>query len=334
MVSYPPDASASSNAVPRQQAASEPPATTGTWFLLVNPSSGNGKGQRLRARVEARMAKAGILAGSAASQGPGHLQQLAAEAIARGHIRLAMLGGDGTANEVLNGVMGQQLVPSRDVALGMISVGTGNDWTKTTGMRRHPEAAVEDLASGREVLHDVGRIAYGEAYAQSRYFINIAGAGFDGDVTYRAASWSGWGKGSKWSYWISILSGLFRYRHSQVALEVDGKLYRHKTLTLAIGIGRFNGGGMMQLPQAAYDDGLLDATLIGEMSKSAMVRNLPRMLDGSFVQLDAVHQWRGKQFTLQSDPPVWLEVDGELLGHTPARIECLARAVRVVVPEP
>lgn len=306
---------------------------TGTWFLLVNPASGNGKGQRMRQRVETAMEKAGILAGSAASEGPGHLKALAMEALAQGHLRLAMLGGDGTANEVLNGVMAQDTVPSRDVSLGMVSVGTGNDWTKTTGVRRHPETAVQDLALGHEVLHDVGRVAYGEGFRQQRYFLNIAGAGFDGDVTHRAASWNGWGKGSKWSYWISILSGLFRYRHSQLRLEVDEVAHHHKALTLAIGIGRYNGGGMMQLPDAEYDDGLLDATLIGELSKAAMVRNLPRMLDGSFVQLDAVHRWRGKRFELSSDPPVWLEVDGEVLGKTPARIDCLARAIRVVVPE-
>lgn len=317
----------------QEQAAPSSKAKTGTWFLLVNPASGNGKGKRMQLRVEAHMRRAGILAGSAASEGPGHLKALAMEALAHGHVRLAMLGGDGTANEVLNGVMAQDKVPSRDVSLGMISVGTGNDWTKTTGMLRHPEAAVDALAKGHEVLHDVGLVAYGESYAQQRYFLNIAGAGFDGDVTHRAASWNGWGKGSKWSYWISILSGLFGYRHSALHLEVDGLEHHNKALTLAVGIGRYNGGGMMQLPDAQYDDGLLDATLIGEMSKWAMVRNLPRMLDGSFVHLDAVHRWRGKAFVLNSNPPVWLEVDGEVLGKTPATITCIPRAVRVVVPE-
>jgi YegS/Rv2252/BmrU family lipid kinase len=307
------------------------PPDPGGWFLLVNPASGNGKGARLRPVAERALRERDLLAGSAASEGPGHLMALAGRALDAGHRRLAMLGGDGTANEVLEGVM-RHAVDARGVTLGMLPVGTGNDWARTLGLPRRVPEAVGVLAAGRAVPHDVGHVAWGEGFARTRHFLNIAGAGFDGDVTHRVADWSGWGKGSKWSYWASIVAGLFRYRHTRLRLDVDGRTAEHRALTLAVGICRYNGGGMMQLPDARYDDGLLDVTLIGEMSTAAMVRHLPAMLDGSFVRLDAVHRWRGERVALESDPPVWLEVDGEVLGRTPARIGCLPGAVRVALP--
>lgn len=282
--------------------------------------------------VQAAMKRSGILAGIAVSEGHGHLTTLAAEAVRQGHRRLAMLGGDGTANEVLNGVFAQEEIPPGEVALGMISVGTGNDWMRTIGMPVQPEEAVAALARGKTAHHDVGQIWYGKPEEKLRYFINIAGAGFDGEVTRRVQGWKGWLAGRKLSYWLTILRTLFDYRHTEITLTVDGQQHRVQGLTLAVGICRFNGGGMMQLPQAQFDDGLLDTTLIGRMGTWEMVWRLPLMLDGSFVRLHSVQQFRGTEILLDSDPPIWLEADGEVLGRTPARITCLPAGIRVAVP--
>ncbi len=302
------------------------------WLLIVNPASGNGKGKRMLPVVKKIMQEAGLLAAAVVSEGPGHLLEIGADAIRQGHRRLALLGGDGTANEVLNGIFSQEEVPSTDITLGMLSVGTGNDWMRTIGMPTDPRQAVAALSGGRTRMHDVGQVIYGQpGQERLRYFLNIAGAGFDGEVTRRVQGWKGWLAGRKVSYWITILRTLFDYRHTRIVLDIDEQHVELTALTLAAGICRYNGGGMMQLPQAEYDDGLLDLTVIGKMSTLAMVYRLPSVLDGSFTRLDTVHTYRGKSIHLHSSPPVFLEADGEVLGHSPAKITCLKQAIGVVI---
>jgi YegS/Rv2252/BmrU family lipid kinase len=302
------------------------------WFLIVNPASGSGKGKRLQPTVESQMRQAGIFGGVAVSKGPGDLARLAAEAIGQGHRRLALLGGDGTANEVLNGVFSQEEVPTTAITIGMLSVGTGNDWMRTIGMPKSTAEAIAVLARGQSRLHDVGQVWYGAPEPRLRYFLNIAGAGFDGEVTRRVQGWKGWLAGRKLSYWVTILRTLFDYKHTEVSMTVEGEQHRITALSLAVGICRYNGGGMMQLPNAAFDDGLLDVTVIGKMSTLEMVYRLPLMLDGSFTRLPSVHTYRAASLELDSTPGIWLEADGEVLGRTPARLSCLPLAIRVVVP--
>ncbi len=302
------------------------------WFLIVNPASGSGKGKRLQPKVERAMRQAGIFGGVSVSRGPGDLARIAAEAIGLGHRRLALLGGDGTANEVLNGVFSQEEIPTTDIALGMLSVGTGNDWMRTIGMPKSLEEGIKALARGNTRLHDVGQVWYGAPEQKLRYFLNITGAGFDGEVTRRVQGWKGWLAGRKLSYWVTIVRTLFDYKHTQVAIQLEGKEHQITALSLAVGICRYNGGGMMQLPEAAFDDGLLDVTVVGKMSTLEMVFRLPLMLDGSFTRLSSVHTFRTKELRIRSEPGIWLEADGEVLGCTPARVTCLQEAIWVVVP--
>ncbi|MBI1192103.1 MAG: YegS/Rv2252/BmrU family lipid kinase [Bacteroidetes bacterium] len=318
-----------------QNASSRQTAAGGAereWFLIVNPASGSGKGKRLQPKVERAMRQAGIFGGVSVSQGPGDLARIAAEAIGLGHRRLALLGGDGTANEVLNGVFSQEEIPATDITLGMLSVGTGNDWMRTIGMPKAPEEGIKALARGNSCLHDVGQVWYGAPEQKLRYFLNITGAGFDGEVTRRVQGWKGFLAGRKLSYWVTILRTLFDYQHTQVVVQLEGQEHRFTALSLAVGICRYNGGGMMQLPEAAYDDGLLDVTVVGKMSTLEMVYRLPMMLDGSFTRLASVHTFRAAELHLDSEPGIWLEADGEVLGRTPARVTCLRQAIRVVVP--
>ncbi len=311
---------------------SSPSGAAKDWFLIVNPASGAGKGRRMMPQVQQTMRNAGILAGAAISEGPGHLTAIAVDAVRQGHRRLALLGGDGTANEVLNGVFAQEEVPTTDIVLGMLSVGTGNDWMRTIGMPKVPEHSIAALARGKTRFHDVGQIWYGAPQEKLRYFLNIAGAGFDGEVTRRVQGWNGWLAGRKISYWLTILRTLFDYRHTQITLRIDGVEHKTTALSLAAGICRYNGGGMMQLPNAQFDDGLLDVSVIGKMSTLEMVYRLPMVLDGSFIRLSSVQTFQGKEIVIRSSPEVYMEVDGEVLGKTPARITCLPGAIQVIVP--
>lgn len=284
--------------------------------------------QQVKTWLEARNRLAGVSVTARAGQMP----DLTQEAVAKGHRNLLILGGDGTANEVANGIMTQAICPSDEITLGVIGVGTGNDWLRTLGISTKVDQALQVLDKGVIAKHDVGLVSWGADEEHRRYFVNIAGSGFDGEVTLGVANQKGWMAGTKFAYWKHIVRSLFSYKRTQLRLQVGREDLEMETLTLAVGVCRYNGGGMKQCPDADYSDGLLDVTLIGKMSTAEMVMRLPMMLNGSFVKLPQVHRWTGEEVRISSHPEVWLEVDGEVLGQTPGVVRCLKQRLRVLVP--
>jgi YegS/Rv2252/BmrU family lipid kinase len=282
--------------------------------------------------LEKALKAANLLDEVRVSSKAGELIDIAQELGHNGYRKFLILGGDGTAHEVLHGLMSSDDLDAREFKLAMMSVGTGNDWMRTIGLPGDMHELLETLKKPEFKQHDAGLIHF-EDGTPSRYFLNIAGAGFDGKVTADVASRRGFLAGSRLSYWWSIFTILFSYRHTKLTVKHSSKTDEFKALTLAAGICRYNGGGMMQLPQASFQDGLLDVSIIGHMSTLAMVYHLPKMLDGSFVKLDVVRQYRANRIRIESDPAIWVEADGEILGKTPVDIECIPNAFQVLIPK-
>jgi diacylglycerol kinase family enzyme len=143
------------------------------------------------------------------------------------------------------------------------------------------------------------------------------------------------GKGGTLSYLFNIFTGLFQYRNTHFDIDVDGKrVFGGKVLSMNLGICRFNGGGLMQVPGAIPDDGLLDVTVIKGISKFRIITNVAKLYDGSFIKLRFVDQYRCKTCRIVSRPAgiVLLEADGESLGHSPLEFSVLSRSVRFIIP--
>jgi diacylglycerol kinase family enzyme len=126
------------------------------------------------------------------------------------------------------------------------------------------------------------------------------------------------------------VSSLFQYKSTQAKWWVDGEAHEGSLFSAAIGNGRFNGGGMMQAPEASLTDGLLDLTVIGHLSKAAVVRNLGRLYKGTFVSHPAVRQFKAKKIRFEGTPPLLFECDGEILGTGNVEFEVLPKAFRTV----
>ena len=213
----------------------------------------------------------------------------------------------------------------------MITVGTGNDWGKLFGIPLHYEKSIQIIREQKVRLQDAGIVYYYHGTVRDkRYFINIAGLGFDAVVVKRTNIQKDKGKKGKAVYLLNLLKSLLFYSHTSTSVEIDGKIIRNDVFTISIGIGRFSGGGMMQTPKAIPDDGLFDITIIKKMRKGEVIRSLKMLYDGSILDHPKIEGYTGKDILIDSDPLIHVEADGESLGHSPIEFKILPKSINIV----
>lgn len=303
------------------------------FLVVVNPNAGIGKGGRDWGRISGLLESHGIAYQAVFTENPGHAIKLVAENVKAGFRKLIAVGGDGTMNELANGIFAQQECPGADISLGMIPVGTGNDWVRTYQIPMSYQEAIRIIRTGHTILQDAGIVDYHKGEKrQSRYFLNMAGLGFDGLVAQKTNDDKARGRGNPLLYLKHLLSSLFDYTSCQTTIVVDGREIKARLFSLGIGIGQYNGGGMRQAPDAKTDDGLFDLTIIKEISKWSVIRNVRRLYNGTIKEHKQVESLTGKRISIVCERPILLEADGESLGHSPLEFDILPQSLRVIVP--
>lgn len=305
---------------------------SGEWFVIVNPNAGRKKGEKDWLEIAALLNDAGIKFTNVFTEHPNHAVKLARKYIEAGFKKIIVVGGDGTLNEVVNGVFTQTKYPTKDIILSMIPVGTGNDWGRSFNIPTNYKKAIELIAREKTFVQDVGKVQYiSKDLLKQRHFINMAGLGFDAMVTRRTNKVKREGKSGPFSYLISLFSSLINYNHKKVKIKMDDAELKADVFTMSVAICRFNGGGMMQAPNAIPDDGLFDVTVITRLSRLLVIRSVKKLYDGSFLKMPQVKTFRSQKVEIESDPPMYLETDGESLGHTPMSFEVVPLSIQVVV---
>ena len=254
------------------------------------------------------------------SDGPGDATRIAREAADRGDDMVVVAGGDGTVNEVIQSLAGSP------TALGFLPYGTVNVWAREIGLPLVPSDAALSLVNGRIEILDLG-------LANDRYFLLMAGIGFDGEVVRRAR------KLERYKHRFGILpyaamaaTATVLYRGVDVELRYDGVIRRVQALMLVLGNTRLYGGRYHFTPDAVATDGLLDLCIVKGHGPLALVRqSLPILIAGSTVFSD-VETFRVSELTVRGNVPAPLQLDGELMGSTPTHFTVAPRAIRVVVP--
>jgi diacylglycerol kinase (ATP) len=239
-----------------------------------------------------------------------------------------VVGGDGSVNEVVNGVAEQ-----RGFELAVIPRGTGWDFVRTFGIPRDLDGAVAVALNGVAREIDLGLVSYRAwSGADARaYFANVASAGISGAIAQRANETSK-ALGGRISYYWATLAVFVRWQTGELRVSVDGEVRRGKMIDVVVANGRFLGGGMMMCPEAEPDDGLFDALLIGDVTKRDLLFVLPKTYRGKHLPHPRLELLRGSVVTVESDEPLPIELDGEQPGTTPARFEVVLRALRLRVP--
>ncbi len=300
------------------------------WFVIINPVSGRNKGRKLWHKVKPLLTEGGILFEFALTEYIDHAGEISAKAANSGIVNFLILGGDGSANDVINGICNSG-IDINLFTIAMLSAGTGNDWVRTIGKCNSLQTIADSLKQKNTFLHDIGKCRYYKNEMEfTRFFINIVGLGFEGHVAKRLMEEKSIFRGTKLQYQIAILRSLFIYKHTQMRITVDGITSQLTTLSIAAGIGKYNGGGLKQLPDSKFDDGLLDMTVIGNMSKFKMVMSLPKLQSGSHTKMKEVKTFRGKEIKIESTPPVFIDADGEYLGTTAIQINIVNKGIQIL----
>ena len=297
--------------------------------FLVNPASAAGATGRRWPEIAHRAAAAGLSGDALLSERQGHLTELAREAAAGGARLLVVVGGDGSVNEVVNGIGGLSDPPD----LAIIPRGTGWDFVRTFRIPRKVEDAVAVALGGgvREV--DVGRAVYRtwDGAQAETLFANVASAGMSGAIAQRANETTK-ALGGKASYLLALVAVFARWSANEMRVTVDDEERRGRMFDVIVGNGRYFGGGMKICPEASPDDGLLDVLTIGDVTKRDLVLTMPRIYRGTHLPHPKAELLRGAVVTVDADAPVPIELDGERPGTTPASFDLLPRRLRLRVP--
>ncbi|MDD2277701.1 MAG: diacylglycerol kinase family lipid kinase [Bacteroidales bacterium] len=302
------------------------------WYTIVNPEAGSGKGLKDWPRIEALLNELGIKFEHKITERKYHTIELTVNAVRNGFRKILVVGGDGTLNEVVNGIFIQNVCNPIDIIIGVIGVGTGNDWQRTFKLPSDYRGKILAIKEERTILQDVGKVRFFEArIQQSRYFANAAGVGFDAKVALATNKLKESGRKGKLLYIYSLLKTLYYHRSTMAKIAIDSHKLDGKIFSATLGIGKYNGGGMLQLPNALPDDGLFDITVINKIRRVNVLRNIFRLYNGTILNHPKILGYQGKNITISSKPPLSLEADGESLGTSPFTFSIVPQSIRVIV---
>lgn len=289
-------------------------------FVIVNPVAGRGRAAKLIPLLSQTLHEHGLTFDLTQTTHPWHASQLAYEAAQNGYDVVVTASGDGTANEALNGLMRFKMEPETGPgprkpvpALGILAIGTGNDLAASLGIPTGLREAVSALKGGRRKTIDIGRVS-GECLAESRYFGNCVGIGFDAAGTILSQKIK-YARGML-AYLIAAVQTIFTYHASAptVEINIDEQIIALKSLMVSVMNGRRIGGGFLTAPQASADDGLFDLCIAASVSQMRMFSLLPHFIKGTQASQPEIRMERGKKVTvtaLQGTLPV--QTDGEIL---------------------
>ncbi|MDD2963251.1 MAG: diacylglycerol kinase family lipid kinase [Bacteroidales bacterium] len=321
-------------ATPKSLKQEESSATSAesTWVAVVNPNAGTRKVARDWPRISEALKKAKVRHVAIFTEQRGDAITMVQQQIALGVRHFIAVGGDGTLNETVNGIFMQQKVPQNLITLALIPVGTGNDWRRTIGIPLGYNEAALAIARGHTFKQDVGRIDYTNTHGQnaSRYFANVAGIGYDALVASEVNRKKDKGAHGPLTYLTSLINSLMKFKTAKTTVKIDCETISANVFSLSIGIGKFNGGGMKQLPDAIPDDGLFDLTLVRKISRWQVITQIKNLYDGSFTRHKAVSCFRSKSVAVDASPAMMIEADGESVGKTPVAVQILPQSLRVI----
>jgi diacylglycerol kinase (ATP) len=301
-------------------------------LIIVNPRSANGRAGRNWQRIEALLrARLPFPFDVAFTERPGHATEIARAATAD-RDRVVVLGGDGTLNEVVNGLIAEDRVIRSDLALGIIRYGTGGDFARGLGIPAKLEGAIHRLASGSPREVDVGKVTFRRPDGGDgvRYFINEGEIGM-GAAVCEAVNRNSKGLGGSISFMRAILTTMLGYRDQKVRMSFGGA--PAETLLINnvwLANGAYSGGGICSAPRARLDDGLLDVVIVKGGSLLSRIVGLPALRSGRFVKNRNVDYRTARRVEAESDQAVPIEVEGEPIGALPATFEVIDTRLRVI----
>jgi diacylglycerol kinase (ATP) len=300
---------------------------------IANPCAAGGRAGKLWPRIaqqlRARLGEVTV----GLTNCPGHATRIARELLESGFDLIIAVGGDGTVSEVANGFLHDDKLIRSEAQLGIIPIGTGSDFQRTIGIPSDVDRALEIVACGKPLAMDVGKATLvGSHGRERRYFVNLASFGMGGAVAAGAKN-ALTAVGGKAAFLWATFKTMATHQGRQVEIELDdsGRSLRFFISNVAVGNGRYHGGGMHACPTALPNDGMLEVTVIDYLKPFEVVRDIRVLYSDDLYRHPKIHHLRARRLTARSEQPTWVEVDGEPVGRLPLAIEVLPQRLPVLL---
>ena len=321
------------------------------WYAVVNPNAGSGKTVSEWPKASKTLSDNRIDFEYKTTWKMGAAVEITMKACAEGYRKFLAVGGDGTVHEILEGIAKyvqisavaktldkeSQKVALDDFTLAVMPIGSGNDWIKTLEIPKDFNKVAELMKTDSTGRQDVFCLSLRDDNTSRNlesFMANVGGVGFDANVCKKVNFEKNTGKSGKVLYLKALISNILNFKTFDCVVEADGKeIFRGTTMSIALGAGKYSGGGMLQVPDAVLDDGLLDITIIPLMPLHRIIRAVPGLFTGKLLK-DNPELISAKCSSLSikplSSPAPLVEVDGEVVGNLPVSIERLDGQLRVL----
>ena len=289
-------------------------------LFIINPEAGKGRSLEYIERIKNYFKDVNEPYYIEVTQYPGHATEVVKSYTSSKNYRVYAVGGDGTLNEVLNGIVGTGSV------LAVIPCGSGNDFVKNL----IGEESIEDIfistLRGKEKYIDLGKI-------NNRYFINISSVGFDSEVVYSANTFKKlkYVTGST-AYILGIIATLFKFKFIKTTITIDGVKLNKEILLAAIANGKCYGGGVKISPKSDISDGIFDLCVVDKVSKLKIFLLFPKAIKGKHESIKQVSFYSGRNISISSSEEFVLNIDGELLKEKEVNCQLIRKGIRILLP--
>ncbi len=305
------------------------------WFIIVNPMAGGSRLKTEWPKIEAQLTQAGLAFTYEFTKSKGHATELAHSAIKQGYLKIAGVGGDGTNNEIVNGIFTQTYSPIVDICYSLLPFGTGNDWSRTHKIPQKVAIWVKMIKTNHQINHNVGVLELKkEEKVSKRFFINIAGMAYDAHIVKMGEQYPQKSRRKLLYLWL-VVRWLWSYTSPRLQADFNNESRKERFYTINCGICQYAGGGMKIVPHANPESSAFGITMIKDFPKWKVPFDIPKLFTGklqghkytTMVHCDKINITPLAQDVLE------IELDGEYIGSGEVEISLHDKRLKVIVPK-
>ncbi len=298
------------------------------WFLIVNPTAGNGNFNSLWKEIKTTLEEKNIVYDYKKTTHTSHEIELIKAAVNEGYTNFIAVGGDGTLHHIVNGIMLQKKIATTKITVAVIPLGTGNDWVKTYNIPKNISKTIDLIKNKKTIHQDIGLLKLAN---KTVFFNNIAGIGYDAYVVKKLQKLK---KLGSIAYLISGLKGLIFYKKNIFKIEINGTIIETKSLMTVFGICKYSGGGMLLTDYKDSSDGLLDVTIVKNLTFIDLLINLKKLYTGVLIKHPKVTTLTTNELKITPSDlkNTFIQADGELIGTGEVSITICKQAIQFVIP--
>jgi len=294
-----------------------------SFFIVVNPHSGNSNFKKSWEKITYILKLKNINFSYSFTEYRKHEVILVDKAIEQGYRNIISVGGDGTLHHVVNGIMKQRYIKTSKIKLGVIPLGTGNDWIRTYNIPNSIEKSIDVILKNTTVLQDIGCITL--LNGKKEYFNNLAGTGYDGYVVKNLNYLK---KMGSLAFLVSGLYSLFSYKKTKYKIIINNKTINEQCLMILFGICKYSGGGLRVTKDPNPKDGLLDITIVKNISFLDLLFNIPKLYNGDIIHHRKVTNYKTRELKILDNYNSTIEADGEIIGNGSLNVTIIRKALQ------